>query len=103
MAFDLDEVPEYRLLEELNRRTAQQLAGLCDYCGQPRDTVACRFPERHAGVPAVETPLMSAKLAVLKKHVEQMREDARQDPNRNSGKLVVIGEILRTINTISTV
>jgi hypothetical protein len=44
---DLDEVHEDQLREELERRRAARIAGVCDYCGRHPDTPECKFPSRH--------------------------------------------------------
>ena len=50
---DLDEMPDYRLTEELARRNAERQKGNCPYCGQPKTTYpACRFPQYHADLHA---------------------------------------------------
>lgn len=46
-AYTLDEYPESRLREELQRRENLQRRGLCDYCGRPSDTPTCKEHERH--------------------------------------------------------
>jgi len=109
---DLDEIPEDQLLAELQRRAAQQAAGLCDYCGQnPKLTAPCRSPGRHfARGRSPQASAASPQLAALKSHVEQMKADVEslvadesEAAGARIGRLAAISEILRTINTIATV
>lgn len=44
---DLDEYPEVKLREELQRRERLRAQGLCDYCEQPHYLPTCKFPGRH--------------------------------------------------------
>lgn len=46
-SLDLDEYPEKKLVEELNRRFSARSQGVCDYCGRHPEAPACKFPERH--------------------------------------------------------
>lgn len=53
LPIDIDEMPEERLVAELQRRAKARGAGLCDYCTQPPTVPACKFPDRHAGTQTV--------------------------------------------------
>lgn len=44
---DLDEIPEERLIAELERRRQLQADGKCDYCERDPNSVPCKFPSRH--------------------------------------------------------
>lgn len=44
---DLDEIPEERLVAELERRKQLRSEGKCDYCERDVNTSSCKFPHRH--------------------------------------------------------
>ncbi len=51
---NLAEYSEEELVAELTRRATLRAASLCDYCERARNTLTCKFPERHIGKGSAE-------------------------------------------------
>jgi hypothetical protein len=68
----LDECSVHALVQELQGRVDRCSLGYCDYCGQPRGSKPCRYPERHecgSKISEVERDLMIAALKLIKERL----------------------------------